>query len=678
MLSKTASWEPFGESLFQLELSRENKAEIFEHALFTLSEGLDEAAAILQSLQKWNPSVAAVFAQRSASTILDTPFRLIFPNSAFPSFDETGLYIRQYIAISYCWHSQNPLPHGSWPVSKPFVDAILADKDHPREGIWMDQLCIDQSSSVDKQRAVAAMDVIYRSCIRLVVLLEDVFLDEQETALHEKYNLVEGIREQDWTWRPEGDERALFASFFTKVNDARWWERAWCFHEFNVNEPWSDKRQSNMIHNATFIVNGPKGSTVKIKWVNLHFIMASAVYILPDIVGQVTTAFKGAVILSNINGRDDRENGWRSSLMARHNGVLQKGCMHLADQLSIMINMSSLALAYVGQALKGKDDLLYLSVLLALAAGEVYPLSMMSGRLLTLDDGPTWLSRHTVGETTIPRFKPGVKGIYRISTTEIELDTLFLKATFEKVQNKDLELTAKIFPETIKTTQPALSVSDASQLDTLRSDPDSALDKARRRFLASCIVNGYSFTARLWAQLKRDVVIANYNQGVFKDLGPDPALHSAAQQFIEQLCPVSLLLGISTPSIFTIDDAQLLLTWLTDPRSSYYIGMYTYRFQCTLDHQYAFVTAAHINENFNDGPGEELRAAVPIDLLNATCQWLRVWILRPAKGEQGQNRWRLVGKALLLGEPDLMAEARSSMGRENAVVQLMERTVVGG
>jgi hypothetical protein len=98
--------------------------------------------------------------------MLDTPFRLIFPNSALLAFEKTGLYVRQFAAVSYCWHSAEFLPkgyerYGEWPISKPFVDAILEDKSHDRQGIWMDQLCIDQTSVFDKKRAVAAMDVIY-------------------------------------------------------------------------------------------------------------------------------------------------------------------------------------------------------------------------------------------------------------------------------------------------------------------------------------------------------------------------------------------------------------------------------------------------------------------------------------------------------------------------------------
>jgi hypothetical protein len=138
--------------------------------------------------------------------ILDTPFRLVYPTIDQSSFDETDFYVGQYMAVSYCWRSEDFLPndykrHDIWPVSKPFVDAIIGEKNHPRVGIWMDQLCIDQKSPEDKRMSVAAMDVIYRSCIRLLVLLEDVFLDTAEIALHSNYEFPRAHFDPAW-WPP--------------------------------------------------------------------------------------------------------------------------------------------------------------------------------------------------------------------------------------------------------------------------------------------------------------------------------------------------------------------------------------------------------------------------------------------------------------------------------------------
>jgi hypothetical protein len=221
---KDASIEYISDNIFQLTLTSENKAEIFEYGLSKLDASGEEAELILQNLAAWCPDVVAQFSKRSSITVLNTPFRLIFPADAREAFDN-GLYVRQYIAISYCWHSVDyPYPgcepHDRWPFSKPFVDAILSDKDHPREGIWIDQLCIDQEDTVDKQMAVAAMDIIYRSCIRLLVLLEDVTLDAAETQFVKQ---CEGIYiKYHKAWVPDLEVRHLFVSVWRKIDEARW------------------------------------------------------------------------------------------------------------------------------------------------------------------------------------------------------------------------------------------------------------------------------------------------------------------------------------------------------------------------------------------------------------------------------------------------------------------------
>jgi hypothetical protein len=218
------SIEYISDNIFQLTLTPENKAEIFAHGLSKLDESGEEADLILQNLTAWCPDIAAQFSKRSSTTILDSPFRLIFPADARESFDN-GLYVRQYVAISYCWHSANyPYqgcePYDRWPFSKPFVDAILGDKDHPREGIWIDQLCINQEDSLDKQKSVAAMDIIYRSCIRLLVLLEDVTLDEAEARFVKDCTGI--LMRYKRSWVPEPDSRHLYVSVWRKVEKARW------------------------------------------------------------------------------------------------------------------------------------------------------------------------------------------------------------------------------------------------------------------------------------------------------------------------------------------------------------------------------------------------------------------------------------------------------------------------
>jgi len=688
---KDADIEYIGDNLFQLSLTRENKAEIFEYGKSKLDEGQPEAELMLRNLTAWCPNVAARFSPRSSATILDTPFRLIFPNDDRAGFDN-GLYVRQYLAISYCWHSDNfpypqYTPHDHWPFSKPIVDAILSEKGHAREGIWIDQICIDQTSSVDKQKSVAAMDVIYRSCRRLLVLLEDVELTEVEARLSETYNVH--IMASDRSWLPGPEARADFVSFYEKVNRARWWTRAWCLHEFNTNEPWSDQRQYDLRRNAMFIMNGPKGSTVKMKWISLQLIMSSALDLLPIEAKFGSKYFEGWAIFTgfipqNASRAGDDNTVWRPSIMSGYNGVGKKGCQNPADRISIMLNMGKRALAYTGEELDSREDVLYFSALLALAAGESYPLSMMDGKPLALKGKASWLSRGiTNEETVIPAFRlGGVSGIHRISEQDIELDVIFFNRPSVIVGDGDSLLpTYNIFPDVIPITYPAMQFTEDIPGTRSAYSPEtqsaSDNDQYRRRFLAACIMNGRDFTARLWEQLKRDVVKPNYNQGAHKDLAPNPELREPAQRLLEEFGTPTTE-NIPSPSALDLEEATFFLTWVTDPRSMYYISFtLPVRMQCTIDGREAILTAMFRNDHFTKGPFEELRVAIPTDLLGATCIPLRLWVLRPVKKDGDIMRWRIVGKAMLLGEPDLMEELKLNGDKEDTAISI-ERIIVEG
>jgi hypothetical protein len=102
----------------------------------------------------------------------------------------------------------------------------------------------------------------------------------------------------------------------------------------------------------------------------------------------------------------------------------------------------------------------------------------------------------------------------------------------------------------------------------------------------------------------------------------------------------------------------------------YYISPNTSRIQ-----REALITAMPVGGHFREGLTGDLQAAVPTDLLCATCRDYRVWILRSGTGEQ-EGKWVILGKALLLGEPDLIGEAKSNEGKADAVVAVKERTIV--
>ena len=463
------------------------------------------------------------------------------------------------------------------------------------------------------------------------------------------------------------------------------WDRAWCFHEFFVNEPDSDMRHHD-IHTATFIMNGPDGSTVKVKWLDLRLIISTGMDLSYAEESFEITQSKTAVILTMYrpSGRNPATRDGetlRPSIMARHNGVAQKVCQYIGDQISIMLNISGRGLAYWGDEVSNKEKVLYLSTLLALAAGETYPLSMMDSKSIRLNGNTTWLSRSLVAQdTTIPDFTLGsVQGIRHISTEFLELDTIFLKAPWGlRRDDTELQTANQVFPDVIRTTQPLKHTPNGIFADPSNVRLDSDYDEHRRRFIAICIDNGIQFTAALWEQLKRDVVHPNYNHGLHQDLQPNTALSVPAQRFLEQLhrnASPETLKRIA----FNVEDANFFLTWVTDPRSMYYIGYLPLRLQCTMDGRQALMTSMAINEHWKEAQFDELQAAIPTDLLGVSCIPLRVWILQPLETKGGDVvSWRIVAKALLLGEPDLMEEVRLHGNRDDAIVTLKAGIRVGG
>ena len=98
-----------------------------------------------------------------------------------------------FIALSYCWHSQDWPRHiddtltvsSNMPISAPLFEELLGERISCDEGIWIDQLCIDQDDTNENRITFGSMDVVYRKARLVVIALEDVWVDEsEETALY--------------------------------------------------------------------------------------------------------------------------------------------------------------------------------------------------------------------------------------------------------------------------------------------------------------------------------------------------------------------------------------------------------------------------------------------------------------------------------------------------------------
>lgn len=677
--------------LFVLSLTRRNKSNIFSEAIEKLDGGLQEAKLILRNLESWAPEVAERFYPRTSSVILDTPFRLICSSPTGIPFDG-AFAIRQYSAISYSWHNEEwpgtphsaPEPGSLWPIGKRFADAILGLRGHPREGVWMDQVCINQKDEDEQQRAIACMDIIYKSCRRLIVLLEDVELTNEEVALCGRYD-VPDLR-LNINAQPAEADIPILISLFDKVARARWWKRAWCFHEFVVGEPWSNKRHQQ-VHNTVFVLGHGQDKTYTISWLVLQSILSEVIikvdHHTPD----------SAYINPILSGLDDRTSplldspdrkagATRSSFMARFNTVSQTGCLKAGDKLSVCINLIGLGLAYVRATEPTVDEVYYLAVMLALAAGEKTPLSFASNESLMLGGRPSWLMRPiTAADTTLRKFTLGdIKGIHSVSMDRVEIDLVVFKHSFKPATDEDISKTYAVFPHAIKSTPPPLKFAWHSAVQRYR--PDEELEKPRRQFLAAVIGGGRGLPRRLWAQLERDVVQYNYNTGIFADFQANEDLKPNAENLLKLLhASESGMKGDS--SEFTIDSALAFLTWITDPRSIYWISWRVLRATCSRDGEQVLLSGFSSTKNFQVSEKQAPRpvsVAIPTDLLNADCSLTRAWVLMQEDGEGTNGPWKVVAKCLLLGSTDLLNEVEGTGTGEqsDAAVELRRRQVVLG
>ena len=196
------------------------------------------AESIIRNIR--DPGVAAKFDFKAAA-IVNCPFRLLKRMDLHLPRAE-GSNDGSFIALSYCWHSKDwpqhvddtPAAKPIMPISMSLFEALLEERISSDEGIWIDQLCINQDDANEKRFAIGSMDVIYRKARLVVIALEDVWVDEVEEAalytwiqrnerkgildLSAEAELVHQVRKLKW-----------------KVFSARWFTRAWCCHELRVS-----------------------------------------------------------------------------------------------------------------------------------------------------------------------------------------------------------------------------------------------------------------------------------------------------------------------------------------------------------------------------------------------------------------------------------------------------------
>jgi len=162
-----------------------------------------------------------------------------------------------YITVRYCWHypkwplapAATPVSHG-WEISQPIMDAILALRQSPNEGVWLNKLYINQQDKADTDTHIGVMDTIYHSARRVVILLEDVQLSKYKEgagltyagfyddfcreANHSGLDRYFPRREQELRDNNTSFIRAASKSFIIKILTTRWHSQAWCAYKSHM------------------------------------------------------------------------------------------------------------------------------------------------------------------------------------------------------------------------------------------------------------------------------------------------------------------------------------------------------------------------------------------------------------------------------------------------------------
>ncbi|MCJ1394823.1 hypothetical protein MMC18_007703 [Xylographa bjoerkii] len=233
------------------ELANLTKQNLLRGSIDSISLNRGQSAFTLERLTSVSPGVATIFSIKA-----DTVDELVMRLYSHCNVDQN---ISSYIALSYCWR-QNSSTYASsdvgdstatkefelsLPIHSSLFQALLNERESDSEGVWCDQICIDQSNESEKQVAIGLMDVIYKEARCVVVSLDDVTIDlDEEEFLRRYLETYDGIKLNDETRRiprlreapPNIHSLRVLIRLYEKIIGARWFTRAWCAHEMRMGK----------------------------------------------------------------------------------------------------------------------------------------------------------------------------------------------------------------------------------------------------------------------------------------------------------------------------------------------------------------------------------------------------------------------------------------------------------
>ncbi|KAG8530453.1 uncharacterized protein KY384_004955 [Bacidia gigantensis] len=190
-------------------------------------------------------SIAECYAVRSEA-LEHAPLRLISTSN-----DQRQQEEQSFIALTYRWSSPVMLEKSgqySLPITPEMYAAVKVEVqrdefgDKPVEGLWIDQICIDQRVEAEKQALIGVMDLLYSSARLVVVVLDGVYLDEAEIQSLLSYGAIcDGDGSSINT--PCSRQSPAYAStnmhLYTaveKIVRSPLFSRAWCIQELELSK----------------------------------------------------------------------------------------------------------------------------------------------------------------------------------------------------------------------------------------------------------------------------------------------------------------------------------------------------------------------------------------------------------------------------------------------------------
>ncbi|OCK75023.1 hypothetical protein K432DRAFT_386457 [Lepidopterella palustris CBS 459.81] len=577
-----------------VKLSSANKQSLLYGASQRVIQRQGGTEIVLKRLHQLNSELAAQF-QLKQDALADLTLRMICSTDADIVHDSNA-NVPAYFAVSYCWHNSSwkaveaAQPLTKWGVSQPMANKILSLRNSKDEGVWVDRICINQDDETEKKIAIGSMDVIYRACRRLLILLEDVQLNQTEESVGLKYatlyeNMCLAVRllsdaEKssfiNWYWHLDASDVPAVMEFAMKMLGARWYSRAWCAHEIRVNE-------HSKINNPLFLCFGANGGVLSFEFRFVHFLayhlhQPSANAVHKDIpYGMDVSAALGDTSCTTLFQRMVRINRLlpghdpRISLLDHLSTISSFGCQELPDLCAIAMNTAEIPLVFKG-TVQSLENISYISSLIVLASGDVSPLLLQATKLQMLDSSGkkfiSWADQPYKGPHEMRVETPFPLSISSATAKYIELDILLVKGRPMKVADEFMEMAHSILEKhALRGNGNMFGVEDLSFTEPLVKTAIDFMNASvnfnwYQVLLGSALECGIDWMMRLPNVLEKETNSGEWDHGKFN--GFDSSFADAAADLLSYF-------GITKENSARFDDQFLrpmirFLTCITDDR----------------------------------------------------------------------------------------------------------------